>query len=165
MIQAVVWDIGRVLIEWNPEAYYDRLIGPEQRRRMFSKVDLHAYNLRVDAGAPLRATFEEAARQAPEFADPILHWVTHWIRLASPQIPGSVHLLQALKTKSVPVLALTNFGVETFEIARAHYPFLDLFDRRYVSGHLKTVKPAPPPHLRDTGAGQRLRPGTLAFHG
>lgn len=141
MIQAVVWDLGRVLIEFDPEAFYDSVMGPDRRAQMFNTVDLHAYNLRVDAGEPLHETFQEAARAAPDFADEIMMWATRWIDLASPLIPGSVHLLEHLKAQGTRQLALTNFGEDTFHIARAHYPFLDLFDELYVSGRLKMIKP------------------------
>ncbi|WP_420569241.1 HAD family hydrolase [Thalassovita sp.] len=141
MIQAVVWDLGRVLIEFDPEAFYDREIGETRRKQLFQAVDLHAYNLRVDEGEPLLETFQEAARAAPEFTTEIMFWATRWIEMASPSIPGSVALLEQLKAQGTRLLALTNFGVDTFEIASAHYPFLGLFDELYVSGRLKQIKP------------------------
>jgi len=143
MIDAVVWDIGKVLIEYDPQRFYDGVIGPERRRALFSAVDLESYNLRVDAGEPLQDTLAECARAHPDFAAEIMLFADRWIEMASPEIPGSVRLLKALKARGVPVLALSNFGVETFEIARAQYPFLDLFDRRYVSGQMRMIKPDP----------------------
>lgn len=141
MIQAVVWDIGRVLIEWEPERFYDSAIGVERRKALFAAVDLHEFNLDVDRGQPFLGTWQAAARAHPDFADDIMLWHDRWIDMASPAIPRSVRMLTALKAKGVPLLALTNFGVETFEIARAAYLFLDLFDRRYVSGQLRLIKP------------------------
>jgi 2-haloacid dehalogenase len=152
MIQAVVWDLGRVLIEFDPEAFYDREIGPERRKQLFAAVDMHAYNLRVDEGEPLFATFQQAARTAPEFTDEIMLWATRWIDMASPSIPGSVALLERLKAQGTCQLALTNFGVDTFEIASAHYPFLGWFDELYVSGRLQMIKP-------DAGIYQALEQG------
>lgn len=152
MIQAVVWDLGRVLIEFDPEAFYDREIGPERRKQLFAAVDMHAYNLRVDEGEPLFATFQQAALTAPEFTDEILLWATRWIDMASPSIPGSVALLERLRAQGTRQLALTNFGVDTFEIASAHYPFLGWFDELYVSGRLQMIKP-------DAGIYQALEQG------
>ncbi|MDF1802448.1 HAD family phosphatase [Thalassovita sp.] len=143
MIGAVVWDIGKVLIEYDPQRFYDGVIGPERRRALFDAVDLERYNLRVDAGESLQDTLAECAGAHPEFAAEIMLFADRWVEMASPEIPGSVRLLKALKARGVPVLALSNFGVETFEIARARYPFLDLFDRRYVSGQMRMIKPDP----------------------
>ena len=54
MVKAVVWDIGNVFAMWEPEAYYDRLIGRERREALFAEVPLHAMNMRADAGESLR---------------------------------------------------------------------------------------------------------------
>ena len=53
-VDAVVFDIGNVLLEWHPERYFDRTIGPERRRAMFAAVDLHAMNDRIDLGEGFR---------------------------------------------------------------------------------------------------------------
>jgi 2-haloacid dehalogenase len=162
MIEAVVWDLGMVLINFDPEGFYDREIGSERRQQLFDAVDMHAYNVRVDAGEPLIETFQEAAGETPEWADEIMLWATRWIDMASPSIPGSVALLEQLKAQGTRLLALTNFGVDTFEIASAHYPFLDLFDELYVSGRLKMIKPdAGIYEALEKGCG--LRPQGLLF--
>lgn len=140
-IEAVVLDIGNVLIEWQPERYYDRLMGEELRRKMFAEIDLHDMNDRVDRGEDFRTTVYEAAKQSPDWHDEIRHWHDHWIELASPEIPRSVALLRALRALGVPVFALSNFGIGTFEIAEKAYPFLKEFDRRFISGHMGVTKP------------------------
>lgn len=142
-VDAVIFDIGNVLIEWQPERYYDARIGPERRREMFAAVDLHAMNDRVDQGQPFRETIYAAAEARPEWRDEIRAWHDDWIEMATPAIALSVSLLRALRSKGVPVFALTNFGIESFAHAKIHYPFLDEFDRAYVSGHMGVTKPAP----------------------
>lgn len=143
-VQAVVFDIGNVLIEWQPERYYDRVIGEDRRRAMFSEVDLHGMNDLVDQGHHFTDTIYNWAEKYPEWRDEIRMWHDNWIELAAPEIPRSVRLLRALRTKSVPVFALTNFGVQNFEYATTIYSFLNEFDRQYVSGRMKTVKPHKP---------------------
>jgi 2-haloacid dehalogenase len=89
-------------------------------------------------------------------------WHDNWLELATPAIPQSVRILRSLRAKGVPVFALTNFGIQTFEIAEPVYPFLGEFDRRYISGHMGVIKP-------DAEIYQRLEddcgidPATLLF--
>lgn len=141
--RAVIFDIGNVLIEWHPEAFFDSVIGPDARKALFAETDIAGMNLAIDKGAPFRETIEACAARHPDHADAIRMWHDHWLEMASPVIPGSVALLRALRAKGLPVFALTNFGAETFCIAEAAYPFLGEFDRRYVSAHLGLLKPDP----------------------
>jgi 2-haloacid dehalogenase len=142
MARAVIFDIGNVLIEWRPERFFDRHIGLERRRKLFAEADLHGANDKVDAGAPLADTIADLAARTPHLADEIRMWHDHWIDIAGPEITHSVRLLRALRRRGIPVMALSNFGIETFRMAQARYPFLDEFDRRFISGHLGVIKPA-----------------------
>lgn len=142
-VEAVVFDIGNVLIEWQPERFYDREIGVAARKAMFAEVDLHGMNDRVDSGENWRDTVYAWSERYPQHAEPIRMWHDRWIELASPVIPHSVQLLRSLRAKGVPVFALTNFGIESFAYAESIYRFLEEFDRRYVSGHLGLIKPDP----------------------
>ena len=160
--KAVIFDIGNVLIEWNPERYFDRVIGRPQREMMFAEVDIHGMMERIDAGAPFAETVAETARENNKWHDAILHIRDHWTDVASPAIDFSVHLLRGLKKNNVPVFALTNFGVQNFPISEAEYPFLGEFDRRYISGELGLIKPNPQIYAvveTDTG----LAPESLLF--
>ena len=140
-VDAVIFDIGNVLIEWQPERFYDRVIGEQRRRAIFDTVDLHKMNDRVDRGEPFRDVIYETAELYPEIRDDIRMWHDNWIEMASPAIAHSVRLMRALQAKGVPVFALTNFGVESFAYAQTEYDFLNGFDRAYVSGHMKVIKP------------------------
>lgn len=160
--EAVVFDIGNVLIEWHPERHYDRRIGAERRKKLFAEVDLHAMNLRVDLGAPFRAEVEAMAEAHPEWRAEILDWRDSWTLMCSPAIPGSVALLRRLRAKGVPVFALSNFGVDTYATAQKQYDFLTEFDAEFISGHLGVMKPDPAIFEileRDTA----VAPGALLF--
>ena len=143
MVKAVIFDIGNVLIEWQPERYYDRVYGAARRRALFEAVDLHEMNLRVDRGEPFRETIYAVAEAHPDWAPEIRDWHDRWIELASPVIDHSVRLLRGLRARGVPVFALTNFGVESYDYARTQFDFLHEFDREYVSGRMRVVKPEP----------------------
>lgn len=141
--EAVIFDIGNVLIEWQPERYYDTRIGEPRRRALFDAVDLHAMNERIDAGGLFRDTVYDCAADNPDWAVEIRWWYDHWTGLASPRIDHSITLLRRLRAKAVPVFALTNFGDDAFAYAQTQYEFLTEFDRAYVSGRMKLTKPAP----------------------
>lgn len=139
--EAVIFDIGNVLIEWNPEQFFDRAIGEARRRALFETVDLHEMNLDVDRGADFKGRIYAEAEANPDFADEIRLWHDHWIEMASPAIPHSVQLMKTLQGKGVAVFSLTNFGVGSYDHAASFYPFLREFDRDFISGHLKVIKP------------------------
>ena len=142
-IKAVVFDIGNVLIEWQPERFYDAEIGEDRRRAMFDAVDLHGMNERGDLGHPFTETVHATAAAYPDWRDEIHMWHDRWIELASPVIDHSVRLMKALQSRGVPVFSLTNFGVQTYDHAATHYPFLRAFDRDFISGHMRVTKPSP----------------------
>ncbi len=141
MIRAVVFDIGNVLIEWNPERFFDATLGAERRKALFAEVDLHQMHEAVDRGGDLATIVQDCARAHPDWTSEILLWRDHWLDLVGPEITPSVTILRDLKTRDVPVFALSNFGRGTFEMALPVYPFLVEFDRTYLSGHMGVNKP------------------------
>lgn len=157
----MVFDIGQVLIGWDPEGFYDRVIGPQARRRLFAEVDLHGMNLRIDDGTGFAAVAETATRH-PAWAEAILLWRDRWPEMLTGPIPGSVRLMEALQAAGVPVLALTNFGTETLKIAQGMFGFLNRFDQMFVSADLGLVKPDPAIYAA-LEAGTGLAPGRLFF--
>ena len=141
-IKAVVFDIGNVLIEWQPERFYDAEIGRARREAMFAEVDLHGMNELVDLGQPFQETIYNTAERFPAWKPEIRMWHDRWIELATPVIPRSVRLMKALQAHGLPVFSLTNFGVESYAHAATHYDFLNDFDRDFISGHMRVTKPS-----------------------
>jgi len=140
-IDAVVFDIGNVLLEWDPHRFYDAKIGVARRKALFKAVDLDAMNARVDMGEGFRDVIYAEADKHPQFRDEVRMWHDHWIEMASPEIPHSTKLLREIRAKGMPVYALTNFGVESFAYAQTVYPVLTEFDQAFVSGELRMMKP------------------------
>jgi 2-haloacid dehalogenase len=142
--KAVVFDIGNVLINWDPDQLYSQLVpDPEERRRLFEECDLSEMNLDVDRGKPFRETVYATADRYPEYAPLIRAWADRWIEMASPDIPGTAILLRRLRVKGVPVFSLSNFGIETYAHAKTVYSVLTEFDQDFISGHLGCIKPDP----------------------
>ena len=142
-IDAVVFDIGNVLLRWDPEGFYDRAIGRGARLQLFAEVDLEAMNAEVDKGAPLRDSVYALAKENPKWASQILLWHDRWIEMLPASVPLSVQTLRALRHRGIPVFALSNFGRETFDVAQRHHDFLAEFDRLYISGRMGVIKPDP----------------------
>jgi 2-haloacid dehalogenase len=122
---------------------FDAAIGPERRAALFAEVDLSGMNLDVDRGAPFKASVEAMAAKHPGWADEIRLWHDRWLDMASPAIDHSVRLMRALQAKGIPVVSLTNFGIDTYAMASQHYDFLTQFDRDFISGHMGVIKPDP----------------------
>lgn len=142
-IRAVLFDIGNVLIGWQPERFYDREFGTDRRQELFARVDLHHMNELVDRGGHFRDTVYDTARQHPDLEFEIRQWHDRWIDLAGPVIDGSVAVMRRLRARGVPVMALSNFGIESFAYAQTQFDFLNEFDRLFVSGHMGVTKPDP----------------------
>lgn len=140
-IKAVIFDIGNVLIGWQPEQFFDRVVGQERRKGFFAEIDLHGMNDRIDAGQNFHDVLGETRDAHPDWAEELTIWHDRWIEMAAPAIDHSVRLLRALRRAGHPVFALSNFGIQTFEIAQREYPFLQEFDRLYMSGEMGVIKP------------------------
>ena len=142
-VQAVVFDLGNVLIGWDPEGFYDRVLGRERREALFAAVDLHQMNKAIDGGAPFRASIYDLAENHPDWRAEIVMWHDRWHELASPVLHDTIRLRDRLRQKGVPVFSLSNFGDQSFDAALDQMPFLAQFDRQFISGKLGVMKPDP----------------------
>jgi 2-haloacid dehalogenase len=160
--QAVIFDIGNVLVGWDPEGYYDARIGPEKRRQFFAEVPIHKANVQMDAGVAFADCIVPLAQLHPQWRDEVMAWQVDLLAMLQPVIFRSVALMRALKRKGVPVFALTNWGDEHFDIAARHFAFFNEFDRAFVSARLGLIKPDPAIYAvveRETG----IEPSGLLF--
>jgi len=160
--EAVIFDIGNVLIEWRPESYFDRKLGVARRREMFETVNVDAMMTEIDSGAGFADVIEDTAWKHPKWREQVLWFRWKWTEIAQPEIPGSVRVLRALRARGVPVFALSNFGVQNFPKSEKQFPFLGEFDRRYISGQMRMVKPDPAIYAA-VEADCGLAPETLFF--
>ncbi|MFL5679604.1 MAG: HAD family hydrolase [Chloroflexota bacterium] len=139
---AVVFDLGGVLIDWNPRYLYRTLFDDEAEMEAFlAEVTTPEWNGRQDAGRPWKEAIEALAAEHPERRELIAAFWDRWPETLGDAISGTVEVLRELKARGVPVYALSNWSAETFPRARPRYPFLDWFDGLVISGEVRLVKP------------------------
>jgi len=144
MLKNIVFDLGAVLIDWNPRHFYRKVFADEKEMEYFlTQVYSPSQNIRSDAGEPFEQVAAELIRQFPEYEKQIALYYAHWAEMLGGEVIGSVQILRELKAKKVPVFALTNWSAQTFPTARKLFPFLAEFDGIVVSGEEKCIKPDP----------------------
>ncbi len=142
--KAVVFDIGNVLVEWDPDRLYTRLMpNAAARAGLFARVDFEAMNIAGDRDGDLEAKVAALAARHPDDAAAILAWWEDWHEMFAPDIPDTAMVLRGLRDGGVPVYALSNFAADSFERAVALYPVLAEFDIPVISGREGVVKPEP----------------------
>ena len=141
-ISAVVFDLGGVLIDWDPRHLYRRLFDDaNEMERFLNDVATPAWNREQDAGRPLADATAELAARHPQQRGMIEAFYARWPEMLGDAIDGSVDILAAVRATGVPVYALSNWSAETFPVTRGRYPFLDWFDGVLISGELGVAKP------------------------
>ncbi len=158
-----MFDIGNVLIDWNPRYLYRKIFADEEEmERFLGTVTTPEWHLEQDRGRSIDEGTTLLVSRHPEYAREIEAFYGRWEEMFGGPIEGSVRLLRELRERGYPLYALTNFSTETFPLARAWYQFLDLFDEIVVSGDLGMVKPDPEIYgvlVKRTG----LNPATSVF--
>lgn len=142
---SVVFDIGGVLVDWNPEYLYAKLIPDRVERLSFlSDVCTPEWNYAMDSGLSVRAEVAALAAELPEYADLITAWWDRWPEMLGDEIPGTRAIAERLSNSGTPLYALTNWSAETWPFGLAAFPFLgELFDGIVVSGIERVAKPDP----------------------
>jgi 2-haloacid dehalogenase len=142
-VDVVVFDIGNVLIRWDPRNLYRQLgYADVDIAAVIAETGLAEINHRqLDAGAPFGATIAALAARFPHHAPFVQAFHARWEEMLGGAIDTTIALVDELKEAGVPVHAISNFSREKFDIARARFPVLDRFDELIVSGDVGMVKP------------------------
>ena len=144
-IETIIFDLGGVLIDWNPRYLYRKILKDEEEITWFlQNVCTSEWNDQQDAGR----TFDEAIRELiikhPEWEEAITAWGTRWQETIGGPIVETVNILDTIKSlRSHRLYALTNWSAETFPWALDNFNFLHWFEGIVVSGQEKTRKPFP----------------------
>ena len=143
MVAAVVFDIGGVLLEWDPRLVYrDLLPDPADLDRFLAEICTPAWNATLDAGRPFDEACDELARRHPDHAALIHAWKRQDEMIAGP-VAGTAELVARLRDAGVALYLLTNMPAEVFAARRRRYAVLQCFDGAVVSGEEGVLKPSP----------------------
>jgi 2-haloacid dehalogenase len=143
-IDTIIFDLGGVLIDWNPRYVYRKIFKTEQEIEWFlENVTTPDWNENQDAGYPLHKATEELVGKHPEWEPEIKAYYGRWLEMLGGQIHETVEILQQLKhTGKYRLYALTNWSAETFPHALERFEFFKLFEGVVVSGEEKMRKPS-----------------------
>lgn len=140
----VVFDVGGVLLDWNPRYLFRKLFDDEAAMEDFlGRVCTPDWNHRQDEGRTFADAVAERTALFPEFAPLIEAYDRRWDEMVRGAHMATVGVLHRLKRRGVPLLALTNFSTEKISLMRERYPFFDCFDGMVVSGAIGIAKPDP----------------------
>jgi 2-haloacid dehalogenase len=145
LITAAAFDVGGVLIDWNPRHLYRKFFGADEAamERFLAEVCNQEWNARLDAGYPFAQGVAELIAAHPDQAELIAAYHDRWFEMLGGSLEGTVAILRELRRAGVRTYALSNWSAETFPGTQARYPFLDELDGVLISGDVKVGKPDP----------------------
>lgn len=141
-IDCVVFDIGNVLIRWDPKNLYRKMgLSDAETDRMIAETGIHDLNIEFDRGMPFAQGCAELASRHPQYSRYLEAWDTRWTEMLDGAIEDNAQLIADVRRTGLPVHAISNFSREKFDVARRMFPFLDTFDELVVSADVGLVKP------------------------
>lgn len=143
-IKNIIFDLGGVLIDWNPEYVYLEVFEGDRKKMQwfFDEICTMDWNENQDAGYPLQKATEERVKMFPKYEELIRMYYGRWEEMLGNSIKGTVDILNhLLRNPNYRVVALTNWSAETFPVALERFEFLHRFEGIVVSGTENTRKP------------------------
>lgn len=144
-VEAVIFDLGNVLISWDPLPAIAMTVGVQQATRFLAdeEFDFMAWNHRQDAGRPWAEGEAAAVTSHPQWEPAIRAYRSNFRESLVGAIEDSVQILGELHAAGIPLYGLTNWSRELFPVALQRFDFLDLFEDIIVSGQEGVAKPDP----------------------
>jgi 2-haloacid dehalogenase len=144
MIQAIIFDFGNVLLEWNPRYLYRRYFDDAESMEQFlQEVNFMEWNAQQDQGRSFAEGVAELSKQFPHYADLIQAYHDHWRDSLGHYFSDTVNLMKRLKAAGYRLYGLSNWSAETLPYVRQNYDFLHLLDDFVISGAVGHRKPSP----------------------
>lgn len=142
-IETVVFDLGGVLIDWNPLYLYNKIFGSREKAQSFiNEICTLDWNEQQDGGRTIKEGTELLIAQHPQYSNEIKAYYDRWDEMLSGPIQGSVEILNQLhQSQTYRLYALTNWSAETWPTALELFDFLHHFEGVLVSGQAKLKKP------------------------
>jgi len=144
-VTAVLWDVGGVLLDWDPRHLYRQLFGDDVAgmEDFLANVCTASWHAQQDLGRPILEACAELSKQHPQQAALVLAWGERNEEMVKGPVEGSIELLAEVVEAGVRCYALTNMERESFERRARSYEFFDWFDGCFVSGFEGVMKPDP----------------------
>ncbi|MEJ2412037.1 MAG: HAD family phosphatase [Anaerolineales bacterium] len=144
MEKTIVFDLGGVLLDWNPRYLYRQLFPDHEELDYFlEEICSPAWNAQMDASKPFQEAIDELIPQYPAYSEQIQAYFSRWKEMMGGAFPEVVDILRELKSQGWPLAALSNWSTETFPSVKDDYEFLEWFDPLILSGELGVAKPDP----------------------
>lgn len=144
MIDTVIFDVGRVLVDWDPRLLYRQLLPNEAEvERFLTEICPPEWNLAQDLGRSWAEGVAIQSAKHPDYANLIAAWDTRWHETLPDALWDTVALFEQLEARGVPLYGLTNFSREKWPETVARFPFLARFRDVVVSGEVGMIKPDP----------------------
>lgn len=144
IIQAIIFDFGGVLLNWNPHHLYQRYFPNDEAIDHFLKeINFNAWNLEQDRGRSFAEAVQVLSAEFPQYANLIRAYDAEWEASITGQIDGTVEILKRLHGNGLSLYGLSNWSGEKFRLARPKFEFFDYFDDIIISGEIKLIKPDP----------------------
>lgn len=143
-ISAVAFDLGGVLIDWNPRHLYRKLFAdPAEMEDFLDRICTSDWHRQHDLGADITSSCERLAARHPAYRDMIMAWAERGEEMAAGQYDQMVCLLAEVKAAGLRCFALSNMETQPFAIRLARFPFMSWFDGHVISGLEGVAKPDP----------------------
>ena len=139
-----LFDLGRVVLDWEPARLYSRIFSdPAERDHFLSDICTMEWHTRHDAGVSFADNAADLIAQHPRYEAEIRAWSGRWLEMFDGYIDGTPALIERLEARGVPIYALSNMPSETWPLMLEHFPLVKRFAQVVVSGDIGMVKPDP----------------------